>query len=77
MDEDGRKMARLPRLSLRPVAVAHPCPQLRARANSGLTGVSPTIVIPFPRVYRQVELRNCVLAQYLAECQRKDAVVLC
>lgn len=62
-------------LSLRPVA--HPCPQLRSRANSGFTRVSPPIVIPFPSVYRQMELRNGVLAQYLAECQRKDAIVLC
>ena len=57
--------------------IAHPCPQLRSRTNSGFTRVSPPVVIPFPRVDRQVEFWNGVLAQDLAECQRKDAVVLC
>ena len=57
--------------------IAHPCPQLRSRTNSGFTRVSPPVVVPFPRVDRQVEFWNGVLAQDLAECQRKDAVVLC
>jgi hypothetical protein len=65
----------IPCLSPRPI-IAHPCPQLRSGANSGFTRVAPTIVVPFPSVYRQMELRNCVLAQYLAECQRKEAIVL-
>lgn len=47
--------------------IAHPRPQLRSRADTGFARVSPTIVIPFPRVDRQMELRNGVLAQYLAE----------
>jgi len=38
--------------------------------------VSPTVIIPFPRVHRQVELWNSVLAENLAERQGKDAVVL-
>ena len=75
---EGRSMKKprwhLPCLPLRPVA--HPRPQLRSGANSGFTRVSPPIVVPFPRVDRQMEFGNCVLAQDLAESQRKDAIVL-
>ena len=38
--------------------------------------MSPAVVVPFPRVYRQMELWDRVFAQDLAEGQREEGVVL-
>jgi hypothetical protein len=38
--------------------------------------MSPAVVVPIPRVYRQMELWNRVFAQDLAEGQREERVVL-
>ena len=38
--------------------------------------MSPAVVVPFSRVYRQMELWDRVFAQDLAEGQREERVVL-